>query len=276
MSLRKSQRQPVALDAHQTVVNPILRTVHERVSVILPAYNEEDTMVKSLAKLSGLLERLFPNYEIVVVDDGSTDNTRAEACRFRDVSIKVLGYENNVGKGNALLLGMTACDGDYVIFFDSDLDIDPSYLASFVTHLKDFDIVAASKKHPESQVTAPLIRKFLSAVFHRMVVIATGLTVSDTQTGFKAFRGEVLKKMIPLISVKKYAFDVELFTVASLLKLRVKELPVRISMKSGFSMRNVLRMFIDLLGITYRLRIRRWYQKNLNNARAKYDPILKW
>jgi len=265
----------VAQKAQQTS-DFVLNAMNQRVSVVLPAYNEGATILKSLERISSLMSSLGLNYELIVVDDGSTDNTRTEASRFHDPCVKVLGYRNNLGKGAALLHGLMMCTGGSVIFLDSDMEIDPSYLALFVKNLKDFDIVAGSKRHPESQVAAPLSRKFLSAAFHRLVVLATGVTVSDTQVGFKAFRAEQLKKMVPLLSVKKYAFDVELFTVARLLKLRIKELPVKMSLRSGFSMKSVLRMFVDLLGITYRLRILRWYQKNLNNSAAKYSPILKW
>jgi glycosyltransferase involved in cell wall biosynthesis len=247
-----------------------------RVSVILPAYNEEGTILKSLEKVSKQMDSIFQDYELVVVDDGSKDNTRAEAEKFRNSHLKILSYDDNVGKGNALLFGMTACSGSSIVFFDSDLEIDSSDLALFVANLKDFDIVTGSKRHHDSRVVAPLSRKFLSAVFHRLVALATGLNVSDTQTGLKAFRSRELRKMIPLLSVKKYAFDVELFTIASLLKLKIKELPINLTMGSGFSMRSVMRMLIDLLGITYRLRVLRWYQKNLNNRGAKYSPILKW
>jgi len=79
-----------------------------------------------------------------------------------------------------------------------------------------------------------------------------------------------------LVSVKRYAFDVELLAVARLLKLRVVELPVKIRLGSLFSARQVIRMLVDVLGITYRLRVIRWYQKNLHNRQPKYKPIIEW
>jgi hypothetical protein len=103
-----------------------------------------------------------------------------------------------------------------------------------------------------------------------------GVRVSDTQSGFKAFRREALVKIMALVSVKRYAFAVELVVVAKLLKLRIVELPVRIRLGGLFSARQVVRMLVDLLGITYRLRVIHWYQKNLYNARATYKPIIKW
>ena len=81
---------------------------------------------------------------------------------------------------------------------------------------------------------------------------------------------------MPLISVKRYAFDVEILTVASLLKMHVVELPVRIQLRARFHVKNVMRMLIDLLGIAYRLRILRWYQRNLNHGSPNYQPIIRW
>ena len=83
-------------------------------------------------------------------------------------------------------------------------------------------------------------------------------------------------RIIPLISVKRYAFDVELLTVANLLDLKIKELPANVKLESNFRTKNIARMFIDVLGIAYRLRIRRWYQENLEIRRKQYEPILNW
>jgi hypothetical protein len=120
------------------------------------------------------------------------------------------------------------------------------------------------------------MRRLLSHAFNRLVMLLTGLRVSDTQTGFKAFRREALEKIMNLVSVKHYAFDVELLVAAKLLRLRIVELPIKISLASLFSVRYVLRMFVDLLGITYRLRVIHWYQSNLHNPEAAYKPIIKW
>lgn len=142
--------------------------------------------------------------------------------------------------------------------------------------LKDADIAIASKWHPESQVTTPLPRRFLSYAFHILVMLLTGVRVSDTQSGLKAFRLDALRTIMRLLSVKHYAFDVEVLTVASMLKMRIVELPVRIQLGSLFSARHVLRMLIDILRITYRLRVIRWYQRNLHNPQPHYKPIIRW
>jgi hypothetical protein len=159
---------------------------------------------------------------------------------------------------------------------DSDADVKPDLMKQYVTVLRNNDIALASKWHPDSRVSTPVMRRLLSHAFNLLVMLLTGLRVSDTQSGFKAFRREALDKIMNLVSVKHYAFDVELLVAAKLLKLRIIELPIKIHLNSLFSARYVLRMLVDLLGITYRLRVTQWYQKNLHNPQAVYKPIVKW
>jgi hypothetical protein len=119
------------------------------------------------------------------------------------------------------------------------------------------------------------MRKFLSLTFNATVKILTGVRVADSQTGLKAMRGTHFKKIMKVISVKRYAYDVEILAVAQMMKLKTAELPVKIEQSSGFSKKAVMYMVIDLLGITYRLRIRRWYQSNLAVVDPKYKPLLR-
>jgi hypothetical protein len=154
--------------------------------------------------------------------------------------------------------------GEAVVFVDSDLEIDVKLVGRYVEALRHSDIVVASKGHPESVVDIPLTRRILGSSFNVLVRLLTGVTLRDTQTGLKAIRRSALKEIVPRLAVKRYAFDVELLTVANLLGLRVAEMPVTVRMKGLFKLRDVWWMFVDLLGITYRLRVLRWYQRALN------------
>ena len=260
------------------LVEPIVRSVTvPKISVIMPAYNEEENIAGCIALARARLESLAWPYEIIVVDDGSTDATRREARRAAgNPHVNVVGYPQNRGKGFAIKHGIKDATGDVVVFMDSDADVKPDLIEQYVTLLRDYDIALASKRHPDSKLSAPLPRRFLSHGFHCLVMLLTGVRVSDTQSGFKAFRREALAKIMSVVSVKRYAFDVELLAVAKLLKLRVVELPVKIRLGSLFSARQVVRMLVDLLGITYRLRVIHWYQKNLYNRKAAYKPIIGW
>src|SRR5439155_12838781 len=112
--------------------------------------------------------------------------------------------------------------------------------------------------------------------FQTLVRILTGVKASDTQSGLKAGRASSLKRIFPLLSVKQYAFDVEMLAVAQLMGMKTVELPIRLKQTSRFSTKLVIRMMIDLLGISYRLHIKRWYQSNLNSSDPNYYPLLKW
>jgi glycosyltransferase involved in cell wall biosynthesis len=247
------------------------------VSILLPAFNEEANIKRSLEAVTHALSGIGLGYEIVVIDDGSRDGTRLKAAEeMEKLPVKVVGYGVNKGKGGALKYGTKFASGEITVFLDCDGEIDPTDLAEYFVALRDADLAIGSKRHPNSRVEAPLERKFLSACFNYLARILTGISCSDTQSGLKAFRTSSLKRIMPLVSVKKYAFDVEILTVASLMKMRVAELPVTIQLSARFRAHSVLRMLVDLLGIAYRFRIKRWYQRNLHNGSAEYSPVLRW
>jgi len=247
------------------------------VSIIMPAYNERLKIAESIRAVQANLENLTNPYEIIIVDDGSEDGTRDQALRAAsNPHVKVVGYQQNKGKGFAIKFGAGYAKGDVVVLIDSDAEINPDLIQRYVAILERYDLAIASKRHPDSRVTAPVLRTLQSHAFHALVMLLTGITVSDTQSGFKAFRRDALVSITRLASVKHYAFDVEMLAIATMLKMNIAELPVRIELTQQFSFGKILRMFIDLLGITYRLRLIHWYQKNVNNMHATYSPILKW
>jgi len=179
---------------------------------------------------------------------------------IRNGHVRVVGYDRNEGKGFAVKIGFCAALGDAVVFADSDLDVDFEQVKRYVDALREGDIVIGSKWHKDSVVQVPPMRRFLGHGFNVLVKLLTGIRVADTQTGIKAIRREAFDRVFRSMSVKRYAFDVELLVVAKVFDLRVVELPVRLTMSNGFRLREIWRMFLDLLGITYRLRIKRWYQ----------------
>ena len=247
-------------------------------SVVMPAYNEVENIRRAILTLKRLAENSgVPDYEIIVVDDGSVDGTRQESLRLADgVRIRVVGYPHNRGKGFAVKYGVERTTGDIILLLDSDLEIRPSRLSTYLMNLQDCDIVVGSKRHRKSQVQAPAMRRVLSFAFHVLVKLLVDVRVSDTQSGLKVGRADCLRGVFRLMSVKKYAFDVEMLIVAQLLNCRIKEVPIEIRLGGRFRTREIVRMFIDILGIAYRLRVKRWYQSNLNSDRPSYPPIVRW
>ena len=134
--------------------------------------------------------------------------------------------------------------------------------------MKHGDIVIASKRHINSQVEVPLSRRILSESFNGLVRLLTGVPLKDTQSGLKAMKKSAFINIFPRLAVKRYAFDVELLAVANLYGLKVVEMPVNIKLDAKFKPSEMWHMFMDLLGIAYRLRIIHWYQTT--NSRKKW------
>ncbi len=250
--------------------------VKGRISVILPAYNEADYIKEAIVNIEKQFEALIPDYEIIVVDDGSTDGTRRAIENMENKRVQMVGYDRNEGKGHALRVGIYRATGQFAFLVDADSEIGPNDLSDYVRALKQADLVIGSKRHPLSIVRTPIIRRFLSLGYNILEQLLTGVKATDTQAGFKAARNAALYRILPLLSVKRYAFDAELLTVASLLHLKIRELPVHIELRAAFSVRQVFRMLIDLLGIAYRLRVKRWYQENMVGISNTYKPVIPW
>jgi glycosyltransferase involved in cell wall biosynthesis len=236
-------------------------------SFVIPAYNEENSIELTLGTLDGVVKDKRRSYEIVVVDDGSKDKTLPRAIKYanRNGHVKVISYTQNEGKGHAVRTGFMQTKGDVVVFADSDMDIDLGTVSKYVAALEHGDIVIASKWHPDSVVNMPLSRKILSHGFNVLVRLLTGAKLKDTQVGLKAMRKSAFTDIFPRLCVKRYAFDVELLAVANLYGLRIVQMPAQLRIREAFCLKEVLKMFQDLLGIAYRLRVTHWYQRKLVN-----------
>jgi len=239
------------------------------VSVVLPAYNEGECIEDALEKLEATVNGGGFQYEVVVVDDGSIDDTRVKALRWsaratRNGHVRVVGYDRNEGKGFAIKTGFLMALGDVVVFADSDLDVDFEQVKRYVDALRNGDIAIGSKWLPDSVVEVPLIRRLLSRSFNVLARLLTGIAVSDTQTGIKAIRRDSFSDVFRRLCVKRYAFDVELLVLAKLYGLKVTEVPVKLKLDNLFDLREVWHMFMDLLGISYRLKVTKWYARGIS------------
>jgi glycosyltransferase involved in cell wall biosynthesis len=237
-----------------------------KIWVLAPAYNEEQHIHQFIEETGAVMDGLGLDYEIVVIDDGSTDRT-AEIARHLSSNprLKIVSYTRNMGKGYAIKRAFARAIGDLVLLIDTDMEISPQQIVSYIGAIELGDIVLASRWHPKSRTEMPLIRKLLSHGFNVVVTLLTGLRVKDTQSGMKAFRRDVLESVLPKLAVKRYAFDVELLAVANLKGFSIVEYPVSIKIGGPITLgplvRMVWAMFIEMLGITYRLRVLRYYNE---------------
>lgn len=237
-------------------------------SVIVPAYKQEKTIKKDIETISKTLKTGLPSdydYEIICVVDGSVDGTFDQARKVNDPKVEVFTYEENKGKGYAVKFGMAKAKGNLISFLDAGMDISPKGIMMLLSHLEWYnaDIIVGSKRHPVSRVNYPLLRHLLSVGYHLGVKILFGLPLTDTQSGIKIFRREVVEKILPKLKVERHAMDIEMLAVARHLGFkRIYEAPIEVvfdKRTSNISWNTSLRMAWDTLIVFYRLKVLRYY-----------------
>jgi glycosyltransferase involved in cell wall biosynthesis len=207
----------------------------QSLSIIVPAYNEATRLGKSLREIVTYLDQYAPESELIVVDDGSTDNTadaaREELANSKTVHTSVISYQSNLGKGRAVRLGLLASRGDIALFTDADLSTPITDAPKLIDPIQqgEYDLTFGSRAldHSLIGVHQPWRREQGGRVFNLLVRIATGLPFWDTQCGFKAFRMSVCRPVIEGATIDRFGFDVELLYVAYRAGLRLQEIPVR-------------------------------------------------
>lgn len=241
------------------------------ISIIMPAYNLSKRIAYSITAVEKVMEIHGFSYEVIVIDDGSIDDTYQNAIKkHRNPHVRVYRLPRNIGKGFALIYGFKKSRGDIVAFFDGDLDIDPRQIVVLVNALRSTKAYVAitSKWHTQSRTAASFTRKFLSKSFYALAKTLLGVKVNDIQTGAKVFKRRVLNDVVHCLVIKRYAFDAELLTAIATRGYRIIEVPAiwGIKLNSRFKIKEAIRMLIDLLVITYRHRVKNQYSGSLEKA----------
>lgn len=204
-------------------------------SIIIPAYNEAARLGKTLRTVVDYLRQTSPEGELIVVDDGSSDET-AELARqtFQDagdVRTSVISYKSNLGKGRAVRLGLLAARSDVALFSDADLSTPiteaPKLVEPIVSGQYDLTFGSRALDRTLIGVHQPWRREQGGRFFNLVVRLATGLPFWDTQCGFKAFRMSVFRPLVEAATVDRFGFDVELLYLGYRAGLKLKEIPVR-------------------------------------------------
>ena len=241
-----------------------------KLSVIVPAYNEGATIKQNLLEIKKALKTYVDSFEILAVDDGSSDNTKEQILEAAstDPEIVYAGYEKNRGKGGAIKHGVSEARGDVIGFIDADLDISPDHLVRYLEHMEQTgcDVVIGSKMHKESKLDYPPLRKFVSLGYYIGLKILFGMNIKDTQTGVKLYKASLIKRVAPLLKVKGYAFDIEVLALCAHEGARIDPMPVEIVFKRNasfgrISLGDIFKMLFDTIGIWWNLKIRRSYFK---------------
>lgn len=234
----------------------------EKISVIIPAYNEVGHIANNLKEIIRIFNGLGYRHEIIVVDDGSRDGTYDEARKVPDVIVK--RNMQNYGKGRALKKGVRFATGDYIVFLDADMDLHPGQINTFfdIMKLDDADVVIGSKMHPNSKVAYPLHRKVVSLIYYVILWFLFDLPIKDTQTGLKLFKAKVIKRVFPKILIKRFAYDIELLAIAHRMGYKITDAPVIINSQSRWpvvGLRPIYDTWWDTMAVWYRMYILHWY-----------------
>ena len=248
-----------------------MKVASSRISLIIPAYKQEKTIVVNVKKIVKAMEQLRIPFEIIIVVDGRLDKTFERLKAITSRRVKVLQLEKNHGKGFAVRYGALESKGTIIGFLDAGMDIDPNGISMLLNHMiwYDADIIVGSKMHPVSKVNYPYYRKILSWGYRTFTTLLFGFKVKDTQTGIKLYKSRVVKDVFPRLLVKNFAFDVEVFALAYALGYRrIYEAPIKLKFKgansitSGKLWKIILLMLWDTLAIFYRVRIIKYYRKS--------------
>ncbi len=231
----------------------------------MPSYKLAPVIAGNVRRVCDSLSALNLKYEIIPVDDGSADGSDKILSALASDIIRPVILPQNGGKGNALKAGFKASRGSLILLLDADLDLSPIFFPKFLEIMteKDADIVIGSKRHRDSEIDYPVSRRFASAIYYALVRILTGLPVTDTQTGMKLFKRDALAYAFERMLVKRYAFDVELLSIANDKGYKVAEAPIKMeygAKRGALTFANVKTVVTDTLAIFYRLRVLRYYQ----------------
>lgn len=223
------------------------------ISLVIPAYNEEKRLPRSIQDFKSFFARLNLEIEIIIVVEKSQDNTAQVAKELTTDSkmFKIVANDVHLGAGYAIKKGVSVAQGDYIFITDADIPIPLAYVLKFLEELKadeDIDILLGNRAIGKTLNKTPLIRKIASKVYNFLVRNITGITITDTQCAFKAFKKEVAKKIFEHIKSNNSAFCVEILMLAKKFNYKYKEMPVTwVHTEGGFiNYKNIVFHSIDI------------------------------
>ncbi len=249
-----------------------------KLSVVIPVYNEEDQIYKNLLRMAKMISSFSDDFEMIAVNDGSTDRTESEIIRAANECSRIIpvGYPVNRGKGGAIKRGVKCACGQYIAFLDADFDLSPMHLKKFMKKIEETNAVAVigSKLHKDSKVNYPPARKILSFGYYIMLKFLFHLNVKDTQTGVKLFHAEELQDVIADVRTCGFAYDIEILTLISQNGGKIVEMPVDLVFQRGngwgrIKLSDITSVFKDTITVFFNIRRVKRMGVKLENARER-------
>lgn len=231
-----------------------------QLSVVVPAYQEAHRIGGTVQTIATLLKREFLEWEIIVVDDGSSDDT--EKVLQGSPGVRYLRNERNLGKGHSVRRGMLEARFDLILFTDADLSTPIEDALSLLAAInRGSDVAIGSRAHHgKKQVSRTPLRKLMAVVFRCFVKMIALRSINDTQCGFKMFRRTAARAIFPLVTIQRWGFDVEVLYLSHRLGFKTEAVPVRYteSNESRLRLTTPVSMTLDLLQIRWNILLRRY------------------
>lgn len=201
------------------------------ITLIIPMYNESSIIADTAKTVSEYMKKSFENYEVLFSDDGSKDSS-ADIVRALDLpNVRVVGYEQNHGKGCAIRTAMLEAKGDIVMFTDADLAYGTEVIRRAYDNLSEADanlLIGSRNLSKDGYEGYTAIRRLMSKIYIKVLCMVGGFKLSDSQCGCKAYKGEAVKKIFERCKVDGFAFDFESILWAQKFGYKIVEMPVKI------------------------------------------------
>src|SRR3989344_4160552 len=231
-------------------------------SVIIPAYNEEKNIEKTVRSVFNYLKSKNIEHEIIVVTDGSKDKTNdiVRSLVSETPTLQLLDYEINRGKGYAVKQGMSKASGDLRLFTDADNSTPISHLEIFLPYInKGFSVVIGSiavAGHKVATGSEPAWRRIFGKLGNLFIQIMAVPGIHDTQRGFKIFTAEAAEKIFPKLTIERWGFDVEVLALARKFGYKIKEVPI--DWRNAPESHVGLKAYFQVLLETVKIRLNLW------------------
>lgn len=231
-----------------------------KTSLVIPMYNESSIIEDAVRTYASYLEGRFEDWELIFVDDGSADGCGdvVLAAHENDERIRLCRYTPNRGKGYAVRTGVLAAQGDLILFTDCDNAYGEEAIGRLADNLTDSgaDIVVGSRNLSKDGYEGyTVFRKLASKTYIKVIAVAAGFKLTDSQCGIKGFRADIAKKIFSNCEVDRFAFDLEVIMIATKLGAQIKEMPVKI-INHRESTVHVLGDSVKMLRDVYRMKKR--------------------